>query len=287
MALHRALAVKDPSRPWETLIHAGHVLVFGRFIGAGYQVKAGDVVTWQDLVVEPEVCAGWKILWRDEHYLAIDKPANLPVHPTGAYREHCLVRMLENSVGPVFPLHRLDRETSGVLIFGLHYEAARRGHLSFHANRKTYLAGVHGDFPKRLLVESALGKKKDSRVRIRQGPDPSGQAALTRFARVRSGGGVSLVMAWPETGRKHQIRSHLVESGFPVVGDKIYGLDESFFIDFTEGKLGIEAKNRLILDRHFLHCWKIRFRHPILNTMVVLKSPLPHELTRVLEKRNP
>jgi len=287
MLLSRALSGKDPSRPWEALIRAGHVLVFRRFIGAGYQVKEGDQVSWQDQVVEPEVRADWKILWRDADYLAVDKPPNVPVHPTGAYREHCLVRMLETRVGPVFPLHRLDRETSGVLIFALHVEAARAGHLAFHRNQKTYLAGVHGRFPKRLVVDLPLGKKAGSQIRIRQGPDVAGQTARTRFARVASGSELSLVMAWPESGRKHQIRSHLVESGFPVVGDKIYGLDEAFFLDFIDGKLGSDAKERLILDRHFLHCWKIRFRHPILHTMVVLKSPLPPDLTRLVERCRP
>lgn len=269
----RVLHAKEP-RDWADAISRGQVLVHGRYIGVGYVLKTGDPVTWREDVEEPPIDTNWSVIAADSHYLVVDKPARLPVHPTGAYRTHCLTALMEPRWGRVFPIHRLDRETSGILILARHSEAARLGTMALSKSQKTYIAAVHGDTPRRFESDLPLGPKPGSQVRLRQGGWWHGQDCLTRFATVARGPGKSLVMARPVTGRRHQIRAHLAESGFPVVGDKIYGTSEHPFLEFVEGReLTVDG-----LDRHFLHCWKIRFHHPILGVGRVWKSPLPETL---------
>ena len=179
------------------------------------------------------------LLYRDAHLLAVSKPAGLLMHPSRIERRarYFAVQMARDQVGaPVFPAHRLDRPTSGVLLFALSPEVARRLAVAFQNGRiaKTYLAVVRGYAPEAGRIDQplkqALCKIADADV----DPDKEAQAAVTAFrrlARVEIDEAVdkyptsrySLVAAWPRTGRRHQIRRHLRRLGHPIVGDTSYG----------------------------------------------------------------
>ena len=228
------------------------------------------------------------VLYEDEHLLAVDKPAGLPVHPTARYSAHTFTTLARARFPDrkVDPAHRIDRETSGVLACGCapeHTGALKRSFARGEAH-KTYLALVEGA-PEgdAFAVDAPLALNHASTVRVRMHVDPSGLPSRTRFeviGRRREPGGapISLVACYPETGRQHQIRAHLLHAGLPMVGDKIYGPDEAIFDRFTRREMTDADRVRLRLARHALHAWRLELPHPVTREKVRLEAPLPEDI---------
>jgi len=241
---------------------------------------------------EPETPSTLVELYRDDALLVLDKPAGLPIHPTARYHHGTLVMLLRRQYGEGFqawPAHRLDRETSGIVVCGRTSDVARALMKDFCAGRvqKEYLAICEGSPPDSFEVDAAIAEGS-AKVRIAVRIDPRlGKRALTRFAVVRrferDGERFALVRARPATGRQHQIRVHLREAGFPIVGDKIYGPDEGYFDRFSKRSLEPEAWLRLRLPRHALHAATIRFAHPSTGAAVCFRSPLPDDLLNFMQ----
>ena len=247
-------------------------------------VRAGDTVHIdRPAPIEPEVPRHFEILAQDEHFLAIDKPAGLPMHTTAKFWKNTLVALLRER----FPderlqiCHRIDRETSGVLLIARTSEAAsflKRG-FAERLMKKTYLALVHGvpcepsgviDAPMRLL---------DTRTRIKMGVEPDGLPAVTRYQVQKTFAEHALVEAAPETGRQHQIRVHLAHIGHPIVGDKLYRASEQAFMDFCDSGMTDELLDLFDgLPRHALHAARLTFPHPKSGELVTVESPLPPDL---------
>jgi len=253
-------------------------------------------------VTEPEGLPDrLEVLHDDPDVLVVDKPAGLPVHPTARYFKGTATTILgrdhrsEDGVRPD-PAHRLDRETSGVLVCGRHREATRALKLAFAPPKggagrlveKTYLAIVHGDPAfETTRLDRPLALVGEHAVRIRMSivaPDhKSAQPAATRVRVVErrrdaAGRPFALLECALETGRQHQIRAHLQAAGHPVVGDKIYGPDEAIFIRFTEGALTPVDREALLLERQALHAASIVFPHPATGERIRVESPLPDDL---------
>jgi 23S rRNA pseudouridine1911/1915/1917 synthase len=237
---------------------------------------------------EPETPKVLPVLYRDEDLLVVDKPAGLPMHPSARYLSGTLValaRALSRPGEKPDPAHRLDRETSGIVVCGAHPAATRALKLSFAAGRvkKAYLAVTEGA-PKDDAFEVDLPLSVGGQVvRVRVvGDRVNGKPARTRFRvlerRTILGEPFALVRCEPLTGRQHQIRAHLAEAGFPIVGDKIYGRDETIFVRFTEKALSQEDLASLRLPRHALHAAEIEFAHPRDRRPVRLSAPLPPDL---------
>jgi len=252
---------------------------------------------------EPHVSFDYQVLHQDAVLLIIDKPAQLPVHPAGRYFFNTLLihlrteghRKLEISANREFFLpHRIDKETSGVLVLTRTTESCAHIVAQFAGRQteKTYLAVVYGhpeqdeftvDAPLRRDPKSLIGLK----MMTTSADDPLGQNAFTQF-RVRERvtnafGKFSLVECYPKTGRQHQIRVHLEKTGHPIVGDKLYGIEESLSVGFYERKhLTSEAQHRLILPRHALHAHRLSFLHPITQKPHTAESPLPKDLADFL-----
>jgi tRNA pseudouridine65 synthase len=215
----------------------------------------------------PGVAADLTILFRDPHLIAVDKPAGLAVHRGWARERDVAMTRLRDQIGAhVFPVHRLDRATSGVLLFALSAEVAARVCESFAAGltEKTYLALVRGVPPEEILVDHPLPPGEDSHA-----PRVSAQ---TMIVRREVFGRYSLVEARPLTGRLHQVRRHLKHISCPLIGDVNYGKGEH---------------NRLFRERHglhrlFLHATRLRLPHPIEGGQLDIASPLPAELAAVL-----
>jgi 23S rRNA pseudouridine1911/1915/1917 synthase len=236
---------------------------------------------------EPETPTELPILFQDEWLLVLDKPAGLPIHPTARYHAGTLVTLLRERFGErsAEPAHRLDRETSGLVICGRTTESCRvlgRLFLSREVH-KEYLAICEGHPPEdRFIVEAPIAEGTEL-IRIAVRIDPvEGKESRTRFQVLqrftRDGEPFALLRCYPETGRQHQIRIHLNAAGFPLVGDKMYGPDPGYFDRFSKQCLEPEAWVRLRLPRHALHAAHISFPHPGTGERVRFDASLPADL---------
>lgn len=207
------------------------------------------------------------VVYRDDDLLVVDKPAALAVHPGTGIREHLVGRVhawLGQGRGHSFriaPAHRLDRDTSGLVVFGLSARGLRGFTESLRTGgvTKTYLALVHGTAPEQGEICLALLREVDRPVGARMRVAASGVEALTRFRRLGQRGERSLLAVELVTGRTHQIRAHLAALGHAIVGDRRYG------------KVDGEA-------RLHLHAWRLCCAHPITGARMDLEAPPPAAL---------
>jgi len=253
-------------------------------------VRAGEtIIVDRPAPVEPEVPRHFDILAEDDTFFALDKPAGLPMHTTAKFWKNTLVALLRER----FPsealqiCHRLDRETSGVLLVARGRVAASFLKRSFAQRlvKKSYLALVHGvpaepagtiDRPMRLV---------ESKTHIMMGVASDGLPAVTHFRVLRSFAEHALVEASPETGRQHQIRVHLASVGHPIVGDKLYGASEQAFMDYCDTGLTPELLAAFDgLPRHALHAARLCFPHPRTREPVTIERPLPEDLVAYMKE---
>jgi 23S rRNA pseudouridine1911/1915/1917 synthase len=222
--------------------------------------------------------------------VVVDKPGDLAVHPSARYLHHTLTAWLARRpdlppLGPddaprgrANPCHRLDRETSGVLVCASG-PAEVRWKRAFQEGRvaKEYLAVVRGLVERPFTVDAPLALQGErGLVRIRMIVDPAGQSALTDVEPVRTLGGRSLVRCVPRTGRQHQLRAHLAHAGFPIVGDKLYAMGDEWFDAFTRRALTDEQRAALEHPRQALHCARVALDDEAFT------SPLPEELAALV-----
>ena len=264
-------------------------LIFERKLKPATIVRAGLTFRLRKKSdVEPNTPTEVAELYRDDDLIVFDKPSGLPIHPTARYHKGTLVTLVKEKYGEDFqadPAHRLDRETSGLVVCSRNTETARRLMRMFAGGKveKEYLAITEGCPPKDdFEIEAAIAEGTEL-IRIAVRIDEAlGKPARTRFhveqRFERDGAPFALVRAHPETGRQHQIRIHLKVAGFPLVGDKMYGPDEGYFDRFSKHALEPEAWVRLRLTRHALHAAKISFTHPGTRKPFTLDSPLPADL---------
>jgi 23S rRNA pseudouridine1911/1915/1917 synthase len=209
------------------------------------QLLSGDqIIVTSPRKPEPEVSFDYKVLFEDDVLLVIEKPGNLPVHPAGRFYFNTLLIHLRTAgfTRPMsadrefYLVHRIDRETSGILVLAKERTVATHLIRQF-ADRKTekfYLAIARGRPEQEEFVsELPLGRSKDSPIKLKMGVVPEsagGQSALTSFCTLktveRPRGPFSLIACFPKTGRQHQIRVHLAEAGHPIVGDKLYSISD-------------------------------------------------------------
>lgn len=231
-------------------------------------------------------------VYRDDWLVVVNKPAGLPMHPTARYHAKTLVAQLEERYGKgnASPAHRLDRETSGLVVCGCTLEATQWLNRSFHDGKvdKEYLALVEGHPPEDAFDVDAPIAEGTELIRIAVRIDRAvGRPAQTHFRVVarfeRRGEPFALLRAFPRTGRQHQIRVHAQLAGFPLVGDKMYGPDPGFFDRFSKHQLEPEAWERLRLRRHALHAARVSLRHPGSREIISFDSALPDDLKRFMQ----
>jgi 23S rRNA pseudouridine1911/1915/1917 synthase len=245
------------------------------------RVRAGDeILLRRPLPEEPDVPRDFRVIHQDEHVLALDKPAGLPVHATARYHLHTLTQLLRERYPGRAPTvaHRLDRETSGLLLCGRSIDAARALKTAFESRRvaKRYLCIVHGELRGEGVIDAPL-RLSDGPVRIRMEVAAGGLLSRTRYVARERLGRFTLVEAAPETGRQHQIRAHLAWIGHGVVGDKLYP-DPAPFMEFVETGMTEALLARLLLPRHALHAASLQFPHPADGRPFTLASDLPPDL---------
>jgi RluA family pseudouridine synthase len=228
-----------------------------------------------------------RVLYRDELVLALDKPAGaLSVPGRGDAQsetaEALSVRARE-LVPFALPVHRLDRGTSGVLLFALTKEAHRALNLSFESRRaeKTYLALVRGALAVETLCELALASARKGGMRVARAGEKGAQPALSAFRPVERFAGATLVEARPRTGRTHQLRVHLAALGFPLLVDERYG--DARPLRAGDLNPGAAEPERIVLARTPLHAAALRVPHPSGRGWLSVEAPPPADLADCLE----
>lgn len=261
---------------------------------ASTSVAAGEhYVIRRPAPPEPAVPRTFGVLHEDRRMRIIDKPAGLPVHASAKFYFNTLTRVMSERYPDEPELqicHRLDRETSGVLVLARDREAA--AFLKDAIGRKDrtakeYLAIVHGQPPWDAEAVIDMGLRLSTEAdptrlpHIRMLPDPRGQPAITRVRVEQRAGEYALVRCTLVTGRQHQIRAHLAHAGFPIVGDKLYTHGDDAFIEYCDEGLTPELAALFVIPRHALHAARITLPHPEGGT-VTAGAPLPADLQLLL-----
>jgi 23S rRNA pseudouridine1911/1915/1917 synthase len=260
-------------------IEAGAVSVDGRAARKNDRLRGGESIAVAMEPIEADalvgVAAPFRVAYEDEALLIVDKPAGVVVHPAGPHRDGTLSVALaaRGAAGgePWRPgiVHRLDRDTSGLLVVAKSEEAHRRLKAALSAREivREYLALVEGRPPARSgTIDAPLGRDRRSRKRMSIDTDRP-RAARTHFSVKETLPDTTLLIVRLETGRTHQIRAHLEAIGHPVCGDREYG---------TAGRYG--------LRRQFLHAARLELAQPFTGEPLVATSPLPDDLAAALEE---
>ena len=273
----RALGDIVPSRMFvKRLIDAGRVLAGGKAVKAQHKVQAGeeiaieiDTADYPDERIKPEAIA-LDIVYDDEDIVAVNKPAGMTVHPASGNYGGTLVNALVHYFGglsdvngPRRPgiVHRLDRETSGIILVArtnmAHVRLARQ--FEKHTIEKKYVALVEGEVQfDEGLVDAAIGRHAKYHDMRKIVPSGEGKAAVTYYTVIRRSRAVSAIALFPETGRTHQLRLHMRHIGHPIMGDENYGTRSNF-------------------PRLSLHAQAVFFTHPRTGRPLEISVPLPPE----------
>jgi 23S rRNA pseudouridine955/2504/2580 synthase len=267
------------------IIRSGEVRVNKGRASAYTRIESGDVVRLPPVRISDKVAEKaarpapgreFPLLLEDDALMAIDKPAGVAVHGGSGVSFGVIeqLRQARPQAKLLELVHRLDRETSGILLVAKKRSALKHVQDQFREREtgKTYLALVQGQWPEKLkVIDSALHKfllpDGERRVRVTSYEDPDGMRSITLVKVAERWDACTLLEVTIKTGRTHQIRVHLASQGHPIAGDDKYG-------DFDWNK----ALQKQGLKRMFLHAWRLQFTHPTTGKRVELNSNLPPEL---------
>lgn len=236
-----------------------------------------------------------EILYEDDELVVVDKPPDLAVHPSGRHLSGTLIQRVhhhfreEIEAGAMVPrlCHRLDRETSGIVLIGKHPLTHPRLMRQFEDRsvEKVYLALVHGTVEDSSgSIEYSMAPSRTSSIRLKMAVVGDGLEARTDWRVLERSDRYTLVACQLFTGRQHQIRLHLATIGHPIVGDKLY-IDESMFQKSADGCLDADDLRQLELPRHALHNHRLVFRTPVDDARVEALSPMPVDMCEFMERK--
>lgn len=235
--------------------------------------------------INPAEWASW-ILEEDDDYLVMDKPGWVVCHPSKDGPWSSLVGAIrEMRGGKVHLVSRLDRETSGVLLLAKHEAAASVAQTAMEKRQvdKTYLALLEGELSQATVVDQPLGPDTTSVIAVKTTVIAGGSPSMSCFEPLKSAGGYTLARVQLPTGRKHQIRAHALWLGHPVVGDKLYGRDESLYLELVEKGWTDRHTQSLALPRQALHAARLEFKAPNLGRTFI--APLAQDLRDFITQR--
>lgn len=281
MAVGQFLKERGYSRHALTLLKQteGGILCNGREVYLSQPLRKGDRM---DLFLKEEVPEEiepvelpFGIVYEDDDLMVVDKPADMPVHPSMKNHDNTLANAAAwygRTKGDSFVyrcVNRLDRDTTGLLILAKHILSATGlyGQMRAREIRRTYLAIVKGMIREEGTIDLPVGRKEDSAIE-RMIDLEHGERAVTHYRPVRQGKDWTLIECRLETGRTHQIRVHMSSFGHPLIGDFLYGSREEQ------------------MPRQALHSWKLSFVHPIMGRPMEFVSPLPPDMQKYIGDRS-
>jgi 23S rRNA pseudouridine955/2504/2580 synthase len=268
---------------WSEQMEQGCLRLDGAIMRRSATLQGGEVLEYQPLpFAEPPVNTNYSIIHEDDDLLVVGKPAPIPMMSIRKYHQHSLLILLERDFPnlKLFPAHRLDMETTGVVIFAKNSAAASHMGKQFLIKNvhKTYLAWVHGLFPKDLKFLKSFLQRLPNRPHFIEAE--SGLPAETLVECLEFHNNLSLLELKPLTGRTHQLRVQLSGKGFPIVGDKRYTDYPHCLDEFLQKGMSESLLQKLGADRQLLHAWKISFTHPNGNE-TEFEAPLPEDFKSV------
>ncbi len=279
---------------WSERIIERRVLVNDMPAETGRSLKNNDIVSYETPdICEPEADLSYTVVYEDDWIVGVDKPGNLLVHKAGASLTRNLVYLLRHvSKNPAYAeihsVNRLDRETSGIVLFSKQPDCLRRLHKDFALGKveKRYTAVVHNvPAEKTMRLEMPIGQDILSDVKYKFRVDAEkGKSAVTLIQTIAATDTHSLLEVSPLNGRTHQIRVHLSAIGCPVVGDKLYGMSEEDYLAWRNDPGGSVAM--LEFPRQALHCGALTFTHPFTGSVTTIHAPLPDDMQQLLVKLN-
>jgi len=282
---------------WCERMATGHVTVNGGSCVPERILKRGDKLAYDPADgPEPPVDFNIGIVLDDDDLLIVNKSGDLPCHPGGHYFNHTLWAWLKKERGleDFTFVNRIDRETSGLVVIAKNEAASLNCRKQFSGRKvvKRYKALVEAkEFPAEITAAGWMTADTASAIRKKrkfiQGGDDrpetlAAESAETRFRLLRQCGDIALIEAEPHTGRLHQIRATLLALGFPIVGDKLYGVDETIFLRFCTGTLTNIDHARLRMSRQALHASGLGFRHPKFGRPVIVDLDLPDDMQQLV-----
>jgi 23S rRNA pseudouridine1911/1915/1917 synthase len=282
----------------QKVIDGGGVLVNGTAVKASYKVRDGDHIRMfppeptHDLPVPEDIPLD--VLYEDEYLALVNKPPDMVVHPAKGHWSGTLVNALQFRFahlsginGDYRPgiVHRLDRDTSGVILVAKEENAHRDLSMQFEQRRifKEYTAICAGVLDRDSdYIESRIAHHPNDRVKmIATDDEDDGKEACSYYEVVERFHGFTLVRINPRTGRTHQIRVHLASVGCPVLADKTYGGRDTFRLsELVPGLNPLE--DEILLPRQALHASRLRFRHPAKGNTIEVEAPLPDDFRRTI-----
>lgn len=263
---------------WLSEINRKRVLINGICGSATDILKRHDRVSlFEDLQDEPEVNLSFSVIYEDSELLVFDKPGNLCIHPTGNFYQHTLWFQAGLKYGELFFVGRLDRETSGLVLAGRSGKIAALLQTADFKIHKEYHVLVHGRFEKYIHARGFLSPDSRSIIAKKRRfsfeyAENSETADTELFPVEIYDDGLSLVKAVLHSGRMHQIRATLFSLGFPVAGDKLYGLDETLYNKIAVQSFSEKDRELLIFDNQALCCTHLEFAHPVTQKKISLYS---------------
>jgi 23S rRNA pseudouridine1911/1915/1917 synthase len=250
-------------------------------------VRAGETVFLvRERFDEPETPQTFGVIHEDESVLVVDKPAGLPMHPSATYHKHTLSYMLRQHYAALDFIpriaHRLDRETSGIVLCGktAHAERVLKRAFAAHTMQKTYLAIVRGELAQESgEVALPMASVREGLHVLMEVRELDGLPAVTSYRVLARAIGHTLLELSPRSGRQHQLRLHLSAIGHSIVGDKLYGPErEAPFLEYIETGLTADLEQRLGLARQALHAYSLVFAHPETGVACEVRAPLPADM---------
>jgi len=271
---------------WQKKIEEGEVLVSGRTVKASYRLRpAEQVAYYSPAELEPEVNTGVYKVWECPGILAVYKPPNLPMHEGGAYRHNTFEKVVKEAFGAQWSaVHRLDRETSGLVLCSDTREMREALSALFRSRdiHKTYLAIAMGTPPdSQWTVDAPLGLAESTSFRLKQWVRADGAPSVTHFRILDAVEGYALFEVYTETGRAHQIRVHAAWKDLTLIGDKKYFPDETVYLEYLEQGFTARVAASCYTDRLGLHATSLSFFHPLTKEPIFIEVPLPADLQEI------
>lgn len=269
---------------WQQRIRAGSVQVNRAVCKPSLRLRPADRVSMD---YAPAPALDLHIVYHDEHFVIVNKPSGIPCQPNSHYRLRNLIYYLRLKLNAHYaPVHRLDLETSGLVICTTQKTIAQRFSQLFadHKIKKKYLAIVNG-IPKQKhwTVAAPIGEALGSAIRIKKWINPDGKPAITHFTLLKTWNDIALIEAVPITGRQNQIRIHLAHCGHHIIGDKLYHPDERVFISYYQDGITADIIAKTRHQRLCLHCHELAFTHPVTTAAIICREDsYDTDLTRIL-----